>query len=145
MTKILVVHGAGMNMRGKAQIEVFGTQTLDDYNRQIQAYADNLGVSVELFHSNVAGEVADAFYRAHDTDVDAAIINPAGFMAGAPALVTAIAQVRFPTIEVHVSNPAARGAASAFAPVCKAVVTGLGLYGYYVALQGAVQLAGKQP
>ena len=85
MTKVLVIHGAGMNMRGKAQIEVFGTQTLDDYNRQIQSYADQLGVSVELFHSNVAGEVADAFYRAHYSDVDAAIINPAGFMAGAPA------------------------------------------------------------
>ena len=140
MTKVLVVHGAGMNMRGKAQIDVFGPMTLEEYDRQIREYASELGIAVELFQSNIQGEVADAFYRAHDGDVDAALINPAGFMEGAPALVNAISQVRFPTIEVHVSNPAARGRSSVFTPVCRGAVTGFGLYGYRVALQAAKQL-----
>lgn len=141
MVNILVVHGAGMNMRGKVQVELFGPQTLDDYNRQIKEYAAQLGVNVRLFHSNIQGEVANAFYEAHEGDIDAALINPAGYTAGAPALVAAIGQVRFPTIEVHISNPAARGLASVFTPVCRGAVTGFGLYGYYVGLQAAMHLA----
>ena len=50
MTKVLVIQGAGMNMRGKAQVEVFGTTTLEQINEQIEAYAEGLGVDAELFH-----------------------------------------------------------------------------------------------
>ena len=53
MTKVLVIQGAGMNMRGKSQIEVFGTATLEEINEQIRGYAVSLGVEVELFHSNL--------------------------------------------------------------------------------------------
>ena len=55
MTKVLVIQGAGMNMRGKAQVEIFGTTTLDQINEQILAYAEGLGVDVELFHANIEG------------------------------------------------------------------------------------------
>lgn len=51
--KILVVHGAGMNMRGKAQIESFGPMTLPEYDTKIRAYGDELGVEIEIFHSNI--------------------------------------------------------------------------------------------
>ena len=51
MTKILVVHGAGINMRGKSQIEIFGTATMDDYTAQIKNYASELGVEVDVFLS----------------------------------------------------------------------------------------------
>ena len=71
MTKVLVIQGAGMNMRGKAQIEVFGTTTLEQINEQIEAYAEGLGVDVELFHSNIEGEVVNALYDAHERDIDA--------------------------------------------------------------------------
>ena len=47
MTKVLVIQGAGMNMRGKAQIEIFGTATLEEINEQIRGYADSLGIDVE--------------------------------------------------------------------------------------------------
>ncbi len=140
MTKILVVHGAGMNMRGKAQLDVFGPQTLEDYNRLIREYAAQVGVTVEVFHSNVEGETLNALYAAHDGDVDAAIINPGGFTGGAPALVAGISQVRFPVIEVHLSNPAARGNPSVFTRVCRGSIVGLGLYGYYLGLLAAKQL-----
>ncbi|MBI4340495.1 MAG: type II 3-dehydroquinate dehydratase [Chloroflexi bacterium] len=144
MTKVLVVHGAGMNMRGKAQMDVFGPQTLEDYNRQIREYAAQVGVEVAIFHSNLEGETLNAFYAAHDGDVDAAIINPAGFTSGAPSLVSGISQVRFPTIEVHITNPAARGTHSVFSPVCRGSIVGFGLFGYYLALLAAKHIVERR-
>ncbi len=144
MARVLVVHGAGMNMRGKAQVEVFGPMTLEDYNKQIREYASRLGVDVDIFHSNIEGEVINKFYEAHDNGTDAALINPAGYTTGHPALAAAISQVRFPTIEVHISNPTTRGTVSAIAPVCRGVIMGFGLYGYYLALEGALQLVKKR-
>ena len=140
MPKILIVHGAGMNMRGKAQIEIFGTMTLPQYDEHIRRYASELGIEVEIFHSNIEGEVINKFYDAHERGVDAAIINPAGYTTGYPALTAAIAQVRFPTIELHISNPARRGRVSEIAPACRGVVTGFGVFGYYVALRGIKEL-----
>ena len=136
MTQVLIVHGAGMNMRGKVQTEVFGTMTLKEYDEHIHKYASELGIEVEMFHSNIAGEVINKFYAAHDRGVNAALINPAGYTTGHPALVAAIAQVGFPTIEVHISNPARRGGVSEIARVSHGVVTGFGIFGYYLALRG---------
>ena len=64
------------------------------------------------------------------------MFNPAGFSSGYPALVAAISQVRFPTIEIHISNPVRRGPVSETARVTHGMVTGFGLPGYYLALRG---------
>jgi 3-dehydroquinate dehydratase-2 len=140
MPRILIVHGAGMNMRGKAQIDVFGPMTLPQYDEQIRKYASELGVEVDIFQSNIEGEVVDKFYQAHDGDVDAAIINPAGYTSGYPALMAAIAQVRFPTIELHISNPALRGRVSEVARVSRGTITGFSVFGYYLALRGIKEI-----
>lgn len=142
MLKILIVHGAGMNMRGKAQLEIFGPMTLPEYDEHIRKYATELGIEVEIFHSNVEGEVINKFYQAHDRGVDAAVINPAGYTTGYPALMAAISQVKFPTIELHISNPARRGRDSEIARVCRGVITGFGIYGYYLALSGLRDMLG---
>ena len=136
MPKILIVHGAGMNMRGKVQTEIFGPMTLPEYDERIRGYAAELGLDIEIFHSNIEGEVVNKFYAAHDRGVDAALFNPAGFSSGYPALVAAIAQVGFPTIEVHISNPVRRGPVSETAKVSHGMVTGFGLAGYHLALRG---------
>ena len=145
MPKVLIVHGAGMNMRGKSQLDVFGPMTLPQYDEHIRRYAAELGVEVEILHSNVEGEVINKFYEAHDRGVDAAVINPAGYTIGHPALMAAIGQVRFPTFELHISNPARRGRDSEIARVVRGVVTGFGIHGYYLALRGIKELlaAGK--
>ena len=135
MTKVLVIQGAGMNMRGKAQVEIFGPNTLVQINEQIKAYAEGLGVDVEMFHSNIEGEVINALYDAHERDFDAALINPAGYTTGTGPLLGAIGQVKFPVIEVHASNPTARGTVSKVLPVAKGSVYGFGVYGYYLALE----------
>jgi 3-dehydroquinate dehydratase-2 len=140
MTKVLIVHGAGMNMRGKAQVEIFGTMTLPEYNDHIRKYASELGIEIEIFHSNIEGEVANKLYEANDRGTDAAIINPAGYMTGYPALMAAISQVGFPTIELHILNPARFGKISDIAHVTRGVVTGFGVFGYYVALRGIAEL-----
>ncbi len=144
MVKILVVHGAGMNMRGKVQTEIFGTMTLPEYDAHIRQYAAELGVEIEIFHSNVEGEVVNRFYAALDEGFDAALFNPAGFSRGYPALTAAISQVKFPTIEVHISNPVRRGPISDTAQVSQGMVTGFGVGGYYVALRGVQDLVAKK-
>jgi 3-dehydroquinate dehydratase II len=138
--KVLVIQGAGMNMRGKVDIEIFGPMTLDELNDEIRGYARKLGVDVAFCQSNVEGEVVNALYDAHDSDVDAALINPAGYMRTTGPLPTAIGQVRFPVIEVHVSNPVARGVASTTLPVCRGSVTGFGPFSYYLALAAAREI-----
>jgi 3-dehydroquinate dehydratase II len=136
MPKILVIHGAGMNMRGKVQTEIFGTMTLPEYDARIRDYAKELGVEVEIFHSNIEGAVIDRIYAANDEGVDAALFNPAGFSSGYPALVAAISQVRFPVVELHISNPIRRGPASDTARVSQSIVAGFGIAGYGLALRG---------
>ena len=136
MAKILIIHGAGMNMRGKVQTEVFGKMTLPEYDAHIRAYAAELGVEIEIFHSNIEGEVVNRLYDANDQGFDAALVNPAGFSRGYPALTAAISQSRFPTIEVHISNPVRRGPVSDTAQVSLGIVAGFGVAGDYLALRG---------
>ena len=136
MAKILVIHGAGMNMRGKVQVETFGPMTLPEYDERIRGFANELGVEIEIFHSNIEGEVINRLYEANDRGFDAAIFNPAGFSRGYPALVAAIGQVKFPTIELHISNPVRRGPVSETATVSQGMVTGFGIAGYALALRG---------
>lgn len=134
--KILIIHGAGMNMRGKVQTEIFGKMTLPEYDEKIRQYAAELGLDIEIFHSNTEGAVIDKLYEANDRGFDAALFNPAGFSRGYPALVAAISQVKYPVIELHISNPVRRGPLSDTAPVSQGMVTGFGIVGYYVALRG---------
>ena len=127
MPRVLVIHGAGMNMRGKVQVDIFGSMTLPEYDERIRGYAKELGIE---------GEIVNRLYTANDQGFDAAIFNPAAFGTGYPALVAAISQVKFPTIEVHISNPIRRGPASQTAAVSQGVVAGFGIAGYALALRG---------
>lgn len=139
--KVLVIQGAGMNMRGKAQLEIFGPTTLEQINAAIEQYARGLEIDVEILQTNIEGEAVNALYEAHERKVDAGIINPAGYSHTSGPLPNAIAQVSFPVVEVHMSNPVARGPVSTILPVCKGSVTGFGVYGYYLALAGLKELA----
>lgn len=136
MPKVLVLHGAGMNMRGKVQVETFGPMTLPEYDAKIRAFAQELGLEVEIFHSNIEGEVINKLYEANDKGFDGALINPAGYSVGYPALCAAISQVKFPTIEIHISNPARRGMVSDIAKVSQGTVTGFAIAGYELGLRG---------
>ena len=142
--KVLVIQGAGMNMRGKVDVQIFGPMTLEQLNDVIRGYAKDVGVEVEFCHSNLEGDIVNALYAAHDGDIDAALINPAGYMRTTGPLPTAIGQVRFPVIEVHVSNPVARGIQSTILPACRGSVTGFGPYSYQLALAAAKELVSSK-
>jgi 3-dehydroquinate dehydratase-2 len=129
-----------MDMRGKTQLDVFGTMTLPEYDEHIRRYAADLGMEVDVFHSNVEAEVIRKLREADERGIHAAIFNPAGYMSGRPELTAALAGLRFPTIEVHVSNPARRGKFSEIAAVARGVVTGFGIFGYYIALRGLKEI-----
>lgn len=144
MARILILHGAGMNMRGKVQTEIFGSMTLPEYDAHIRDYAAELGVDIEIFHSNIEGEIVNKVYEASERGFDACIFNPAGFSRGYPALCAAIGQVKLPTIEVHISNPVRRGPASDTLAVSQGSVTGFGVAGYYLALRGLRDMVAKK-
>src|SRR5260370_8455771 len=76
MPKILIIHGAGMNMRGKVQTEIFGLMTLPEYDERIRGYAAELGLDIEIFHSNIEGEVVNKIYAPNDTRFYAPLSNP---------------------------------------------------------------------
>jgi|TARA_B100000809_G_C14776334_1_gene401317 3-dehydroquinate dehydratase-2 len=139
MTKVLVLHGRGMELRGTKDLDIFGPMKLPEYDDNIRKYASELGVEVEIFHSNEESEVVAKIKSA---DVDGALINPAGYTTGHPDLVEAIKGASFPTLEVHMSNPASRGRVSEVAPACKGVITGFGITGYYLGLKGVKELTG---
>lgn len=132
---VLVVHGAGMEKRGLEAIETFGSMKLGEYEEAIRGYATEVGFDVTFFHSNDETVVANRLSQIHDS-IHAVIINPAGFLSGAPKVIAAVQALRCPCIEVHVSNPAARGIASPFAACCSGSVTGFGIRSYELALKG---------
>jgi 3-dehydroquinate dehydratase-2 len=144
MVNVLVIHGSGMNMWGKIQVDIVGPKSLEQLNSEIRSWANTLGMEVDIFQSNIEGEVVNRLYDAHDQGVAAAILNPAGWTTSTGALVTAISQVRYPVIEIHASNPAARGTTSQIQRVCKGLIFGFGYFGYYLALQGAKELGTAQ-
>jgi 3-dehydroquinate dehydratase-2 len=144
MAKLLVIHGAGMNMRGLAQLDVFGPMTLAQYDERLREYARELQVEIEIFHSNLEGETINKLYSMHNTGLGGCIINPAGFTIGYGALNQAITQVNFPTIEVHISNPAVRGRISDVGRHTRGVVTGFGIFGYYLAMRGLLDIAQRK-
>ena len=121
--KVLVIHGAGLDMRGKVQLEVFGPMTLPQYEEHIRGYAKELGIEVSFFHSNIEGEVVNKLYQAFDSDIAGVVMNPGGFTMVTGPLRAAVAQMKFPVIEVHLSNPTARGTTSVMLPATSSTTT----------------------
>jgi 3-dehydroquinate dehydratase II len=136
MVRILILHGLGMNMRGKVKQDIYGHETLAQYDERIAASAKCLGLSVDIFQSNIEGELVNKLYEGDERDVAGAVLNPAGFSIGYRGLTVAITQLRYPVVEAHVSNPLLRGIVSDVSKVCKATVTGFGIESYVLAMNG---------
>lgn len=135
MSKVVVVQGAGMDQRGKVQIEIFGPETLDEINARIAEDAAAAGLEVEIFHSNDEEETVAYLKSLDETAYVAGIINPSGFTASEGPLPATIEEMNIPFYEVHASNPSARDVRSRILPVCKGGVCGFGYAGYGVALR----------
>ena len=135
MTKVLVIQGAGMDMRGKSQLEIFGPETIEEINAQILAHARTLGLEVEIFQSNDEDRVVAKLEAADPAEFAALLINPGGFTTTTGPLPEAVQRLAFPAYEVHASNPASRGVKSTLQPVCQGSICGFGYGGYQLCLQ----------
>ena len=129
---ILLMNGPNLDMLGKREPEVYGTETLGDIERMVTSYAAERGIEVYCFHSNSEGDLVNAIHAAGER-FDGIVYNPGAHTHYSYALRDALASIDIPTVEVHLSDIDAREEfrrKSVIAPVCVAQVKGLGSQGY---------------
>jgi len=145
MANILVIHGPNLNLLGTREPEHYGSTTLPQIDARLAEMADQAGHHLQSVQSNAEHELVNAVQQAERTGVDFILINPAAFTHTSVALRDALAAVRIPFIEVHLSNVHAREEFrqySYFSDLAVGVISGLGPVGYELALQAAMsQLA----
>ena len=144
--KILVINGPNMNMLGIRQPEIYGHATYEDLKSMIAGEAERLGAEVSFFQSHHEGARVDAIQQAYFDGVEGIILNPAAYTHTSVALLDALKAVAIPTVEVHISDVAAREdfrQISYVRPACIATVTGRGFEGYLdavdILLKGAAE------
>ena len=134
---ILVLNGPNLNLLGRREPEVYGTQTLADLENLCSDWGASLGVGVVCRQSNYEGQVLEWLHGAADEGFRGVVLNPGGLTHTSVALRDAVAGITLPVVEVHLSNVQAREAFrhhSYISAVCLGTVTGLGVDGYYAAL-----------
>ena len=140
--KILVIHGPNLNLLGEREPGVYGNMGIDTLNSNIIDRAKEQGLEREIFQSNHEGAIIDKLHAARTT-FDGVIINAGAYTHYSYAIRDAIAAIKIPVIEVHISNIDAREefrANSVIAPVCRGSICGLGFLSYYLAVQAMAEL-----
>jgi 3-dehydroquinate dehydratase-2 len=138
--RILLINGPNLNTLGTREPEIYGSLTLDDIVRRVSDRAKELGAEIKAFQSNHEGAIID-FIQQEAPSADAIILNGGALTHYGLALRDAIAGAGIPTVEVHISNIYAREPfrrRSLTGGVCRGVITGLGWYGYILALEALV-------
>ena len=138
--KFLVINGVNLNLTGKREQGVYGTETLEEINEKIKSFLEVNGDEVEFFQSNIEGELVNALHDAClGGSCDGIILNAGAFTHYSYALRDAIAAIDIPVVEVHMSNVHARDEfrhKSVLSEVCRGVVCGFGAGSYIAALAG---------
>lgn len=140
--KILVLHGANLNLLGKREPSIYGVKTLTEINQELIVAGDEFGFEVVCQQFNGEGELVTALQKADDWAAGV-LFNPGGYTHTSVVLRDAIAAISIPVIEVHLSNIQAREEfrqRSLVAPVCKGTIAGFGWFSYLLALQALKQL-----
>lgn len=138
---VWVIHGPNLNLLGTREPEIYGSETLEAINQRLTATAKSRGASVDCFQSNHEGALIDRVHQAPRARVGTIVINPGGFTHTSVALRDALAAVKIPFIEVHLSNVHAREPFrrhSYFSDLATGVICGLGSRGYDLALEYAL-------
>lgn len=136
--RILCLSGPNLQLLGRREPHVYGSQTLADIHAAIQARAGDLGASVDCRQSNHEGELLDWIAECFDQH-DGLLLNAGAYTHTSLALYDALRAVPVPCIEVHLSNPEAREGyrhESKIAGACLAKVAGFGARSYLLALEG---------
>ncbi|MBI4317367.1 MAG: type II 3-dehydroquinate dehydratase [Chloroflexi bacterium] len=144
--RLLVLHGPNLNTLGIREPAIYGHKTLDDIDVAMATRAKELGCELTAFQSNHEGALVDHIQQ-HAARIHGIIINPGALTHYGLSLRDALASVKVPIIEVHISNIHAREpwrAKSVIAPIATGQITGLGWRGYLVALDAMVEALGHQ-
>lgn len=139
---ILVILGPNLNMVGVREKSIYGEETADDINSQIVNYANKAGFKCEIFQSNWEGALIDKIHQSIDV-YDAVIINAGALTHYSYSLRDAIACVKIPFIEVHMSNIFSREEfrhKSVISCVCSGQISGFGVLSYFLAIDALKKL-----
>jgi 3-dehydroquinate dehydratase-2 len=134
--KILIVNGPNLNALGQREVNIYGSETLEDLEKQWMAYGKDSGVDIEVFQSNIEGEIIDYLYKTKD-GVDGIIMNPGALTHYSYALRDCISAIEKDVLEVHLSNVDNREEfrkISVITPVACGKISGLGKEGYILAI-----------
>jgi len=143
--KILVLHGINLNMFGKREPGVYGTTTLAEIDSALQHLARELGANVHCFQTNSEAVICERIHEAvGDQELTAVLINAGAWTHYSYGLRDALAMLKVPIVEVHMSNIHAREpfrSTSVIAPIAKGQICGFGMESYLLALRAAVSLS----
>ncbi|MBE3596544.1 MAG: type II 3-dehydroquinate dehydratase [Hydrogenibacillus sp.] len=140
--EVLVIHGPNLQLLGMREPDVYGREKLDAINARLKAVAEAYGVGLECRQSNHEGEIVDWIGRSPER-FSGIVINPAAYTHTSVAIRDALAAVRLPAVEVHLSNVHKREpfrAHSYVAPVVWGTISGFGPLGYELALIALIRL-----
>jgi 3-dehydroquinate dehydratase-2 len=141
--KLLILNGPNLNKLGKREPEIYGKGSFEDFFPALQSLFEDVELSYE--QSNVEGELINMLHEA-DEQVDGVLLNGGGYTHTSVALADAVAAIRIPVVEIHISNLLTREAfrhSSYLGPVCKGSIMGLGLDGYRLGVEAMRMLIKK--
>jgi 3-dehydroquinate dehydratase, type II len=133
--KISIINGPNLNLIGTRETDIYGGETFEHYFQKLRKKYEN--VDFDYFQSNIEGELINEIQRA-GTKMDGIILNPGGYSHTSVAIGDAVAAIKVPVIEVHISNIDAREEFRKLSHVsakCKGTISGLGLKGYALAVE----------
>ncbi len=145
--RLMILNGPNLDLLGIREPHIYGSTTLAAVETSCREFAQHIGASLAFHQSNHEGALIDLIHAAR-AEADAIIINPAGYSFSSVSILDALKIFEGPVIELHVSNIHARDALhqhSIISSAAKAVICGLGTYGYIVAMQAAAQMLGALP
>lgn len=136
--RVLVLHGPNLDLLGERETGIYGKDTIENINAGIMRCAKELSLECEIHQSNSEGELVDLLHSARG-NFEGVVINAAAYTHYSIAIRDAIAAIRIPCVEVHMSNVFAREEFrhhSVIAPVCVGSISGFGKNSYILALHG---------
>jgi 3-dehydroquinate dehydratase II len=142
--RVAVVHGPNLNLLGNRETGIYGVKTLDQINDEIAAEASRLGIDLDFFQANSEGAIVDHLHSCMGR-VDGVVINAAAYTHYSIAIRDAIAAIKLPVVEVHLSNIHKREEfrhVSVIAPVCVGQIAGFGSHSYVLGLLALVKILG---
>lgn len=141
MAEILVLNGPNLNLLGKREPQHYGSTGLNEINAGLTPIAQAAGHALSFYQSNAEHELVQRVHQAMEQKIEYILLNPAAYTHTSIALRDALAASRIPFIEVHLSNIHAREEFrrhSYFSDLAVGSITGLGAFGYELALRAAI-------